>query len=68
LSLNRRRITGSISYKPLISDTSVFRVCNKTGGTIKGDMKKNLASVVIAYKMYVKYCNDILRASVINYW
>jgi hypothetical protein len=37
---NRRRITGSISYKPLISDISVLRVCNKTGGTIKGDKKK----------------------------
>ena len=37
---NRRRITGSISYKPLISDLSVLRVCNKTGGTIKGDIKK----------------------------
>ena len=39
---NRRRITGSISYKPLISDISVLIVCNKTGGTIKGDLKKNL--------------------------
>jgi hypothetical protein len=37
---NRRRITGCISYKPLISDISVLRVCNKTGGTIKGDIKK----------------------------
>jgi hypothetical protein len=37
---NRRRITGSISYKPLISDISVLIVCNKTGGTIKGDIKK----------------------------
>jgi len=37
---NRRRITGSISYKPLISDISVLIVCNKTGGTIKVD--KNL--------------------------
>jgi hypothetical protein len=37
---NRRRITGSISYKPLISDISVLIVCNKTGGTIKGDKKK----------------------------
>ena len=37
---NRRRITGCISYKPLISDLSVLRVCNKTGGTIKGDTKK----------------------------
>ena len=36
---NRRRITGSISYKPLISDISVLIVCNKTGGTIKGDKK-----------------------------
>ena len=39
---NRRRITGSISYKPLISDLSVLRVCNKTGGTIKGYIKKKL--------------------------
>ena len=37
---NRRRITGSISYKPLIRDIRVLIVCNKTGGTIKGD--KNL--------------------------
>jgi len=35
IELNRRRITGSISYKPLIIDLSVLRVCNKTGGTIK---------------------------------
>ena len=40
IELNRRRITGSISYKPLINDLSVLRVCNKTGGTIKGDIKK----------------------------
>ena len=38
---NRRRITGSISYKPLINDISVLIVCNKTGGTIKGDKKKD---------------------------
>ena len=25
----------------LISDLSVLRVCNKTGGTIKGDIKKS---------------------------
>jgi len=37
---NRRRITGSISYKPLISDLSVIKVCNKTGGTIKRRYKK----------------------------
>ena len=37
---NRRRIIGSISYKLLISD---LRVCNKTGGTIKGD--KNIKSL-----------------------
>ena len=36
---NRRRITASIFYKPLISDISVLIVCNKTGGTIKGDKK-----------------------------
>ena len=42
---NRRRITGSISYKPLISDISVLRVCNKTGGTIKGDLKKKYLEV-----------------------
>ena len=41
IELNRRRITGSVSYKPLISDISVLIVCNKTGGTIKGDIKKN---------------------------
>jgi hypothetical protein len=39
---NRRRITGSISYKPLISDISVLIVCNKTGGTITGDKKKDI--------------------------
>ena len=44
IELNRRRITGSISYKPLISDLSVLRVCNKTGGTIKGG-KKNIATM-----------------------
>ena len=38
---NRKRIAGFISYKPLISDLSVLIVCNKTGGTIKGDIKKN---------------------------
>ena len=37
---NRRRITGSISYKLLISAPSVLRVCNKTGGTIKGYIYK----------------------------
>ena len=37
---NRRRISGSISYNPLISDIRVLIVCNKTGGTIKGDKKK----------------------------
>ena len=42
---NRRRITGSISYKPLISDLSVLRFCNKTGGIIKGD-KKNIVVVL----------------------
>ena len=41
IELNRRRITGCISYKPLISNLSVLVVCNKTGGTIKGDIKKN---------------------------
>ena len=39
---NRRRITGSISYKPLISDISALIVCNKNGGTIKGDIKKKI--------------------------
>ena len=43
IELNRKRITGSISYKPLISDISVLIVYNKTGGTIKGD-KKNLSA------------------------
>ena len=37
---NRRIITGCISYKPLISDLSVLRFCNKTGGTIKRRYKK----------------------------
>ena len=37
---NRRRITGCISYKPINSDLSVLIVCNKTGGTIKGDIKR----------------------------
>jgi hypothetical protein len=41
---NRRRITGSISYKPLINDISVLIVCNKTGGKIEGDIKKNPVS------------------------
>ena len=40
IELNRRRITGSISYKPLISDISVLIVSTKTGGTIKEDIKK----------------------------
>ena len=39
IETNRRIITGSTSYKPLISDISVLIVCNKTGGTIKGDKK-----------------------------
>jgi hypothetical protein len=42
IELNRRRITGCISYKPLISDPSVLIVCNKTGGTIKGDINKKI--------------------------
>ena len=42
IELNRRRITGCISYKPINSDISVLTVCNKTGGTIKGDIKKIL--------------------------
>ena len=43
IEFNRRRITGCISYKPSIvtnSDLSVLTVCNKTGGTIKGDVLK----------------------------
>ena len=39
---NRRRITGSIFCKPLISDLSVLIVCNKTGGTIKRRYTKKL--------------------------
>ena len=50
IELNRRRITGCISYKPLISDISVLIVCNKTGGTIKGDIKKNLNAWTSQYK------------------
>ena len=46
---NRKRITGCISYKPLISDISVLIVCNKTGGTIKGDKKK-----LVNYKEYTE--------------
>ena len=38
IELNRRRITGCITY--INSDISVLIVCNKTGGTIKGDIKK----------------------------
>ena len=55
---NRRWITGSISYKPLISDLSVLRVCNKTGGIIKGDIKKmirqtnDLHTTKIAWKRW----------------
>ena len=41
IELNRRRITGYISYIQAInSELSVLIVCNKTGGTIKGDIKK----------------------------
>jgi hypothetical protein len=49
---NRRRITGCISYKPLISDISVLTVCNKTGGTIKGDKKciKELWVKLVTYQ------------------
>jgi len=39
IELNRGRIAGCISYKPLNSDISVLIVCDKTGGTIKGDKK-----------------------------
>ena len=53
---NRRRITGSISYKPLISDISVLIVCNKTGGTIKGDKKialiNHLTSSIVCTRVY----------------
>jgi len=41
---NRRRITGSISYKPLISDISILIDCNKIGGTIKKEIKKKRGS------------------------
>ena len=65
---NRRRITGSISYKPLISDISVLIVCNKTGGTIKGD-KKILAVTtgitVLNYWLYV-YFFDVIGITVIK--
>ena len=44
---NRRRITGCISYKTLISDISVLIVCNKTGGTIKGDIKKIIYLIIL---------------------
>jgi len=36
------------------SDLSVRMVCNKTGGTIKGDIKKNFTSTfLINYKIFV---------------
>ena len=59
---NRRRITGCISYKPLISDISVLRVCNKTGGTIKGDIYKmfsDLINFACILLFIVVSCNDI---------
>ena len=31
------------------SDISVLTVCNKTGGTIKGDIKKNVSASNIVY-------------------
>jgi len=49
---NRRRVTGSIYYKPLISDISVLRVCNKTGGTIKGDIYKK------KYRVDYRFINE----------
>jgi len=48
---NRRRITESIAYKPLISDISVLIiVCNKTGGTIKGDKKISKQQEAMCYR------------------
>ena len=67
---NRRRIAGSISYKPLISDISVLIVCNKTGGTIKGDIKKlytdnfiglNFTEITDGPDESVPYGNTLLR-------
>jgi len=53
--LNRRRITGCISYV-INSDLSVFIVCNKTGGTIKGDIKKfNNVIILIVDVQWVMY-------------
>ena len=46
MELNRRRITGCISYKPLIV-TKCTLVSNKTGGTIKGDIKKNPSPMLL---------------------
>jgi len=39
------------------SDLSVLIVCNKTGGTIKGDIKnKNVVSLIGIY-LFVSKCN-----------
>jgi len=52
IELNRRRITGCISYKPINSDISVLIVCNKTGGTIKGDIKNIILPKAEFYRIH----------------
>ena len=60
---NRRRITGSISYNPLISDLSVLSVCNKTGVTIKRDLKKNK----INHLSLVIYSTEFIARQELNF-
>ena len=36
------------------SDLSVLIVCNKTGGTIKGDIKKSIDNKLLIYKAVIK--------------
>jgi len=52
IELNRR-ITGCIYYKPINSDISVLIFCNKTGGTIKGDIKNTENVYRFNAKIYV---------------
>ena len=63
---NRRRITGCISYKPLINKwhKCTYSLYNKTGGTIKGDIKKLIYSFLI---IYVNNCHfQLLKFSARN--
>ena len=42
------------------SDISVLIVCNKTGGTIKGDIKKRLELLVLTKQKFKKnHCLDL---------